>query len=72
VVSTAGPFISDEELTIDLTTRRFHGVASGTIGDRASRPYATQFSGACTPAPPGPPPRVNKGAAHKRTAPLQR
>jgi hypothetical protein len=51
--STAGPFVYDMDIRIDLASRTFEGIATGAIGDRSARPYVSQFSGVCRPKPKG-------------------
>ena len=47
IVSSAGPFIDNERLTINLSTGRFEGLASGTVGDRSRTSYTSQLAGIC-------------------------
>jgi hypothetical protein len=49
VVSSAGPFLDNERLVIDLSTGRFEGLATGTVGDISRTSYASQLAGVCVP-----------------------
>ena len=50
VISSAGPFILQEDLVVDLATGRFERTSSGSYGDRATGPYSATAEGACVVA----------------------
>jgi hypothetical protein len=49
LVSTAGPFLSNVRLSINLTTGQFEGEASGSVGDIGPRDYSSKIAGSCVP-----------------------
>ncbi len=48
-VSSAGPFLRNERLIINLTTGQFEGEASGSVGDIGPREYSSRIAGTCVP-----------------------
>jgi hypothetical protein len=51
VMSTGGPFVSDEDFVFDRAFGRFSRMSSGSVGDLHSRPFSASFSGNCHRAP---------------------
>jgi hypothetical protein len=49
--STAGPFISSEEFTIDRSSNSLRRTSAGTVGDLGPRPLKESYSADCDVAP---------------------
>jgi hypothetical protein len=48
-LSSAGPFVYEEDLTIDLTRGTFEGTMKGSVGDIGPQPFDVQVLGVCAP-----------------------
>jgi len=47
VLSTAGPFVQDDHLSIDRRTGAYRRTTAGSVGDRAARAFSAAYSGRC-------------------------
>ena len=51
IVSSAGPFYLGQDFVFDRPTGTVRRVLWGEIGDRAAKPYRSEFAGSCVLAP---------------------
>ncbi len=51
ITSTAGPFVDDDDFTVDLSTGKIQRTTSGMAGDRVARPFHKSFTGRCRVRP---------------------
>jgi hypothetical protein len=51
VLSTAGPFVRDDHLSVDRHTGAYRRTTAGSVGDRAAKPFSAAYSGHCEVRP---------------------
>ena len=51
VISTGGPFVGDDHLSIDRHTGAYRRTTTGTIGDRAAKDFSAAYVGHCEARP---------------------
>lgn len=51
--STAGPFVNQADLVVDLSTRAFEGALTGSVGDLGPERFEVRVRGACEPVAQG-------------------
>jgi hypothetical protein len=50
-ISSAGPFITQQDFSVDRSTGAFQRTLSGEVGDHGVKPFRSESTGVCVPAP---------------------